>query len=106
MRQDTRLDLARLSEILNRTCGRVRAYRTDFTYEGCTVRSAERQRLISLDSITLGAAFHELLDLTAMVLAEIFDQYDIARLRAAREGDLFAIAREVEPEDAIGFKVG
>src|SRR4029077_1817754 len=39
-------------------------------------------------------------------LAEVSDQDDIARLRAARERQLFAVAREVEPEDAVGFEVG
>src|SRR4029077_8905879 len=39
-------------------------------------------------------------------LAEVSDQDDIARLRAARERQLFAVAREVEPEDTVGFEVG
>src|SRR5262249_19829411 len=37
---------------------------------------------------------------------EVADQNHVARLRAAREGELLAVAREVEPEDLVGLEVG
>jgi len=38
--------------------------------------------------------------------AKILDKDNVARLRAAREGELTTVAREVEPKDAVGFEVG
>src|SRR5207244_3728216 len=38
--------------------------------------------------------------------AEVSDHNHVARLRAAREGELLAVAREVEPEDLVGLEVG
>src|SRR5437870_2900582 len=39
------------------------------------------------------------------VLVKVADQDHVARLRAAREGELAAVAREVEPEDLVGLEV-
>src|SRR5206468_9505890 len=43
---------------------------------------------------------------THCALAKVSDQDHVARLRAAREGELLAVAREVEPEDLVGLEVG
>ena len=40
------------------------------------------------------------------VSAEVSNQNHVACLRAAREGELLAVVREVEPEDLVGLEVG
>src|SRR5215471_15188369 len=37
---------------------------------------------------------------------EVADQNHVARLRTTRERKLLAVAREVKPEDLVGFEVG
>jgi hypothetical protein len=37
---------------------------------------------------------------------EVADQNHVARLRAAREGELLAVGREVEPKDLVGLEIG